>query len=140
MSSSGELLLHPLWVDTNVGRILHEVGRLESVLVAEDCIVHFPELTLSAGSLGGLGGQLGVWMRFGQREMPKDKAQPIAHVTPDALYDWLSAPAVWALEVAVLDKGHRRVSGTGNVISIVDWYGELSLRHGRFGEELIGGQ
>jgi hypothetical protein len=102
--------------------------------------VHFPELTLSAGSFGGLGRQLGVWMRFSQREMPIDKAQLITHVTPDALYDRLGARAVWALEVAVLDNGHRRVSGTGNVISIVDWYGELSLRHGRFGEELVGGQ
>jgi hypothetical protein len=46
---------------------------------------------------------------------------------------------VWALEVAVLDKGHRCVSGTGNVVAIVDWYGELSLRHGEFGEELVGG-
>ena len=140
MSSGGKLLRHALWVDTNVGRILHQVGRLESVLVAEDCIVHFPELTLSPGSFGGLGGQLGVWMRFSQREMPKDKAQLITHVTPDALHDRLSAGAVWALEIAVLDKGYRCVSGTGDVISIADWYGELSLRHGRFGEELIGGQ
>ena len=45
------------------------------ILVLEDQVMHVPELAMGRGKLSGLGGDLGVWMYFSQREVSKDKPQ-----------------------------------------------------------------
>jgi hypothetical protein len=52
---------------------------------------------------------LRVRMRFRQREMPVDEAELLTHVAPDSLYHGMSAPAVRALEIAVLYQRYRRI-------------------------------
>ena len=70
--------------------------------------MHLPERALVGGGLRRLGGELGVRVDVGQRQVPPDVAD-VAEVAEELADDRLGLPAVRALEVAVLDERDRRV-------------------------------
>ena len=62
-----------------------QIGRPQCVLVLEQQVVHLPECALIGGGLGGLGGELGVRVHVGERQMTPyvadvpEVAQQLAH-------------------------------------------------------------
>lgn len=55
-------------------------------------------------------------MDFDHREMPVDKAKPVAKVHQNLREDWLRSSAMWTLIVAIFDKRHDRVVVTQDVV------------------------
>src|SRR6185312_15681006 len=56
-------------------RVGDQVGRVESVLVLEEQVVHLPETALRTGRLCSLGRLVGVRVDLAQREVPVGKTQ-----------------------------------------------------------------
>ena len=79
--------------------------------------MHLPERALLGRRLGRLGGELGVRVDVGQRQVPPDVAD-VAEVGEQLAHDGLGLAAVRALEVAVLDERHRRVGGAADVVAL----------------------
>ena len=71
--------------------------------MVEQQVVHLPERALRGGRLGGLGGELGVRVDVGERQVAPDVAD-VAEVGEQLADDRLGPAAVGALEVAVLDE------------------------------------
>ena len=92
--------------------------------------MHLPERALLGGGLGGLGGELGVRVDVVQRQVPPDVAD-VAEVGQQLADDRLGLAAVGALEVAVLDEGHRRVGRAADVVALrIDRRGQVDDRLG----------
>ena len=109
-----------------------EVARRELVLVAEQQVVHLPELALGGGGLGRLGGHLGARVDVVERQVAPDVAHVVAVGRQQLADHLLGLTAVGALEVAVLEQRHRRVLGTADVVALgVDVLGEI--------EDVLGG-
>jgi len=87
--------------------------------------VHRPELVLGAGRLGGLGGELRVGMRRGQREMPKDEAQAVLEFLQQHFHRRIGLAAGRAFEVAVFHEDDFRRFRAHDVVGLVDGYCEL---------------
>ena len=55
--------------------------------------MHLPELVLGPRRLRGFGGQFGIRMDSGQREMPKHKAKLVAHLSLPRWIRWVRQAA-----------------------------------------------
>ena len=104
-------------VELQLGGILGEMVQFELVLMPEQQIVHFPELSLSGGGLGGLGGEAGLGMEFGQRKVPETELQLLTVSGDDLLHDRMGAPAMRALIVAVFDQYQAHLRRAEDVIA-----------------------
>ena len=78
--------------------------------------MHLPERALGGRSLGGFCGHLGVRVDVGQRQVPPHVAD-IDEVAEQFADDRLRLPAVRALEVAVLDDGHRCLERAADMVT-----------------------
>ena len=111
----------------------NEVTEPQLALVFEQQVVHLPERPLGRRRLRRLGGSLGVRVDIGERQVPPDVAD-VAEVRQQLAHDRLGFAAVGALEVPVLDDGHRRLGRPAQVIP-------LGIhRHGQVGERLRAAQ
>src|SRR5215813_7421811 len=87
--------------------------------------MHFPVVALCCRSLGGFGCLLGVRMQFRDREVAEDKPDLRRMLVNEQANVPERSPAVRALEVAVLQKRHRRVCRAADMIVLSDpWCGE----------------
>ena len=103
----------------------------QRVLVVQQQVVHLPERALRGRRLGRLGGELGVRVHVGQRQVAPDVAD-VAEVGQQLAHDRLGLAAVRALEVAVLDQGDRRVRRAADVVALgVHRHGQVDDRLGR---------
>ena len=94
--------------------------------MGEQEVVHLPELALRGSGLGGLGGELSAGVNVVERQVAPHVAHVVA-VAGEQLPDGpLRLAAVGALEVAVLDQGHRGVVGPADVVVLgVDVHGQV---------------
>jgi hypothetical protein len=82
--------------------------------------VHLPELTLAACCFGSLRGVHRMRVRRFDREVPEHETGAAAEALEHELDRWRSLLAGRALEIAVLDDGHRRMLGAERVIGGAD--------------------
>ena len=93
--------------------------------------MHIPELALGRGRLRGLGGELRVGMHVIEREVAPDVAKVVVEGGEQLADDGLCLPAVWTLEVAVLDERHHRFLWPANPVALdVDGGGQLDVDGG----------
>jgi hypothetical protein len=85
--------------------------------VREQQVVHLPEGALPGRRFRRLGGELGVRVNVVQRQVPPD-VPDVAEVTEQLANDRFGSATVRALEVAVLDHGHRRLHRSPHVIPL----------------------
>lgn len=85
-----------------------QIAGGEPILGGEESVVHLPEAVLFTGSLGCLGGELGMRVRRADRGMPEDVPQPVPELLPQVRDRTGGTAAEGAIEVAVLDQGQRR--------------------------------
>src|SRR5712671_2086656 len=78
---------------------------IERPLMFKEGIMHLPELILCPCCFSRLGRLLGVLMYLRQREVTKDKAQPISELPLELLHDGIGLTAIRALIVAVFYEG-----------------------------------
>ena len=100
--------------------------------MAEQPVVHVPELALRGRGLGRLGGHLRVRVHVGQRQVAEDVAQLVRRGARAARRSIGAAcAAVRALEVAVLEQRDRRVGVAADVVALgIDVLGEVDDRLG----------
>src|ERR1043165_8309953 len=122
-----ELVPEPVERHPGGAGVLLEVGAGEAVLVLEEAIVHLPEPALRAGRLGGLGGELGVGMRVGERKVPERDPDQVARQALELLENRVRPPAVGTFEVPILDQRHRSASVAPAVVGLVDRPGKTRL-------------
>ena len=121
----------PAQVQPEGGGVVEQLPRLELVLVREQPVVHRPEGTLGAGGLDGLGGQFGVRVDVGQRQVPEDVAQVVAEPAAQLGEDAGGPAAERALDVAELDELQRGADRPAHVVALrVDRRVEQAGRRG----------
>ena len=124
--AAAQLVAKARHVEPELLGVADEVLDVERVLVGEQQVVHLPEAALRRGRLRGLGGQLGVRVHVGERQVAEHEAHVLAEVVEQLAHDRLGLPAVRALEVAVLDERDRRVVGAADVVALrVDGRGQV---------------
>src|SRR2546421_12382609 len=94
-------------------------------LIGEQQVVHRLELSLAGGALGGLRRGQRVRMHVLEGKMAKRNPHPTVKTLEQQFDRRLRLLAVRALEIPVLDHGHRGVRSAGQVIDRTDGYGEL---------------
>ena len=97
-----QVVAEALEVEAELLGVAAQVAGSQLVLVVEQQVVHLPERALGGRRLGGLGGELGVRVDVGERQVAPDVAD-VAEVGEQLADDRLGPAAVGALEVAVLD-------------------------------------
>ena len=98
-------------------------------LVAEQRVVHRPELALRRRDFGSEGRLERTRMHFFERKVAPHETHPAAEALEEELYRRRRLLAVRAFEVAVLDERDRGVRGTEVVVLRVDRDGELEALH-----------
>src|SRR6266566_1379494 len=106
-------------------RVAVKVLRFQVRLIGEQQVVHRPELPLAASALRGLGRGQRVRMRLFEGEIAKGEPHPAVKPLEQQFERRLRLLAVRALEIPILDHGHRGVSRAGQVIDGADGDGEL---------------
>src|SRR6266478_3727247 len=109
-----------LSVKSDATGVARKMMILQRLLVREQLVVHLPELFLRAGGFRSFGSTQRMWMSPNRWEMTKDKAQIVAQKLPHFFDYWISASAVDALEVAILDQRHRRAWLAQHVVALVN--------------------
>src|ERR1043166_2624538 len=132
-----EVAAEPVEIEPGTAGIALEVGPRETVLVLEDQVVHLPELSLRGARFGGFGGELCVGMQVREREVPESHPHQVARQLLELLEDRVGHAAVGALEVPVLDQGHRRSGRTPDVVVLVHRTGEPRLLIGSHGTSAL---
>jgi len=84
--------------------------------------VHIPKQSRCAGDLGALGGDLGVRVYLGQREMTENKPHASTKRQLDLIDDGMCRRAMWAFIVAVFNKRDWCVRGSADMIILGYWY------------------
>src|SRR5450755_2055275 len=105
-------------VEVELLGVAGEVPGRKLALVAEQSVVHLPELALGGGRLGCLGGQLSPRVDIVERKVSPDVAHVGAERGQQLADHLLGMPAVCAFEVSVLDQCHGRVIGPANMIPV----------------------
>jgi hypothetical protein len=85
--------------------------------MVEQEVVHLPERALVGGRLRALGGELGMRVDVGERQVPPN-VRNVAELAEELTDDRLSLAAIGALEIAVLDDGDRRVDRSAHVVAL----------------------
>ena len=134
LSTSSAMRPAPAWVrrsssKRSTSRPISRAQRDEvAVLVGlglQQHVVHLPERVLLGRGLDGLGGQLGARVDVVQRQVAPHVAQ-LGVAGEQLADDRLGLAAVGALEVAVLDEGHRGLARAADVVAVgVDRGGEV---------------
>src|SRR5688500_14713619 len=106
---AGQFLIEPRLVEPERCGVRRQGMISEHALVLEERIVHFPEPPLSGGGVCRLRRVLSMWMNLGERKIPEDEAQTRAELFLNLFNDWIGAPAMGTLIVAVLDQRHGGV-------------------------------
>lgn len=88
-------------------RVSVEILRFQILLVFEQQVVHYPELTLLGSGLRRFSGLLGKRMLLHQRKMPKHEAQLMRESHPEGFDPAERVAAEGTLEIAIGDEGHR---------------------------------
>jgi hypothetical protein len=104
-------------VEAELLGVADEVVEAKSVLMVEQEVVHLPERALVAGRLRALGGELGVRVDVGERQVPPD-VHDVAELAEELTDDRLRLAAEGALEIALLDDGDRRVDRSAHVVAL----------------------
>ena len=78
--------------------------------------MHFPELALGAGGLGGLGGELSVGMNLRVRVVAKGELEPIPECCLQLQNVEIGDLATRAFVVAKLEKSQGSVGASTNVV------------------------
>jgi hypothetical protein len=121
----------PVQVQVELFGVVEQVPDGQRALVVQQQVVHGPELVLDAGRLGGLGRELGVRVHVGEGQVPPHVAD-VAEVAQQLADHWFGPAAVGALEVAVLDHGHRGGGRAAQVVAArVDRHGQVGDGVGR---------
>ena len=94
--------------------VTQQITEPKIVLARQQQVVHRPERILCGGGLGCLGGELGLRVHIGERQVAPDVAD--VRVGQQIAHDGLGPPAVRALEVAELDHCDRRTGRSADVI------------------------
>ena len=108
----------PLDVEAELAGVADEVLDSSRSWWREQEVVHLPEAPLRARRLGRLGGELGVVVHVGERQVAEDVAQVVAEALVQLAHDAGRAAAERALEVAVLDERQRRVGRPADVVAL----------------------
>src|SRR4029077_7720715 len=87
--------------------------------------MHRPELPLPAGAFRGLGRAQRVWMYVLEGKVAKGDPDPTLKTLEQQLDRRLRLLAVRALEIPILDDGHRGMLSADQVIDRADGGGEL---------------
>jgi hypothetical protein len=95
-------------VEADIARKAQKVRGVERALMSEDGVMHFPEAVLRCRGFRSFGGDFGVRMNFGQREIAEYEPQLVAELVPQFLDDRKGGSAVRAFEVAVFNQCDER--------------------------------
>jgi hypothetical protein len=90
--------------------------ELQARVVAEEELMHFPELALGAGGLGGLGSELGIRVNLGERVVAKGISELIPELRLQPHNLEICGPASRTFIVAKFEKGQRSVGAPTNVV------------------------
>src|SRR3954451_14172444 len=94
-------------------------------MILEQQVMHRPEFVLRAGRLCGLCRQFRVWMRFCQGKVAEYEAHALCEAAQQHFDCRERLSAHRTFEVSVLHERDPRRFRTFDMVSLVDWYGEL---------------
>ena len=118
-----EIAAHFLyWPVSRAFRVRAVRRNAQTTLVFKEGIVHVPKQSRCAGDLGALGGDLGVRVYLGQREMTENKPHASTKRQLDLIDDGMCRRAMWAFIVAVFNKRDWCVRGSADMIILGYWY------------------
>jgi len=103
-----EVTLEALYIQPDRSRDLEQGALVNGWLAREERVVHLPESTLPAGSLGADGGQLGTRMGSLVRKMPEYVGHSLTEGTPEPFENAFQSPTIGTEKIAV-DQDRQRV-------------------------------
>ena len=120
MKSLRTLFLY--WPVSRAFRVRAVRRNAQTTLVFKKGIVHIPKQSRCASDLGAFGGDLGVRVYLGQREMTENKPHASTKRQLDLIDDGMCRRAMWAFIVAVFNKRDWCVRGSADMIILGYWY------------------
>lgn len=93
---------------------------MESALIREKHLVHFPETPLSRSRFGRLGRNSGVWMVVHKREVSNHEPERSRQVRDEPIERRVGSATLQALEIGVHHERRRRIEGALHVVQAID--------------------
>ena len=105
-------------IKTNASSVSRQMIVLKAVLMREQLVVHLPEVSLRAGRFSCFSCAQRMRMSSRSGEVPKGKAQIVAHQFLHFFDYRIGTTAMNAFKVAVFEQRHRRIGRSGNVVAL----------------------
>jgi hypothetical protein len=120
----GAVAVELVGFQSQVDRVLVEVGVLECLLVLEQILVHGPKVALCASRFGRFRGYSSMRVDLCQREMPEHKAQRLRVLTLQHLNATARQAGVRTFVVTILEQRYRGLRWTLDVVILCNWRGQ----------------
>ena len=120
MLAAENLFAETIDVELQLCGMNQQVLVLQLMLTLEEEVVHLPEAALGSGCLGCLSRPLREGMHVVTREVTENETHLIREVFDDLTDQMVGPSASRALELAVLDKRHRRDPSPTNMVAVPD--------------------